>query len=373
MHKNNGTLVRLVASAFVLIQHAWMLAGKPDPAGSTGYLPWIGQIGVLMFFALSGYLLTKRILVEDIIKFIISRIFRIYPLLLFVNAIIMILGLIITDRKTVSYFQEGAIKLIFGNIIFFGQQYLPGVRIGGEYIGDLGRSMNLAQWSLFYEIRAYVILVILFIAGIIADRRVFNGLLIVVITLQAGQTWLHFGDPRAFDVTLAFLFGVGICVNNIKLDIRLAISALCFASVATFLNLSYAGITQNLTVAILTLYIAFGSAPYMRAADTKVDLSYGMFLLHWPIMLTLTGWLPPNPWLLLTVGAGGTILIAYPLNRFVEEPSRLLGRKLGRCLSAAASIERATTVIESSPSPRAEPPVAVELAKSSTVTSHQLR
>lgn len=362
MHKNNGTLVRLVASILVLTQHAWMLTGRADPAGSTGYLPWIGQIGVLMFFSLSGYLLANRIVVENLQKFIVNRIFRIYPLLLAVNLLSVIIGLFITSKTFSEYFNEGAAGIVFSNIIFFGQQNLPGVRLGADYVGSFGFIINIAQWSLFYEIRAYAILCILFLAGIFNDRRILNMAIILVVIMQPTQTWLHFGDPRAFDITLAFLFGCGIAANNIRVDLVFTVKIVSIALVSVLLNLSYYGVILNLCIAVVTIYFAFGSAPYIKIADTKFDLSYGLFLLHWPIMLALTSIIPKSPWLLLSTATVITIFVAYPFNLFVEEPARSLGRKLGGYLWSDSGKKRSPPANEIGPSIPSNSPKSAEVS-----------
>jgi len=74
--------VRGIAAAMVFVSHL----------GNAGYYPWIkgfGQLGVLLFFVLSGFLMgllymEERSSARDWARYAVRRVFRVYPLFAFV-------------------------------------------------------------------------------------------------------------------------------------------------------------------------------------------------------------------------------------------------------------------------------------------------
>jgi len=72
----------------------------------------------------------------------------------------------------------------------------------------------------------------------------------------------------------------------------------------------------------ITVGLAFGDVPYVRAADRLPDLTYGIFLLHWPAMLVLSTVVHPSPARFILGGLFVSCCIAWPLHLWVEQPAR---------------------------------------------------
>jgi peptidoglycan/LPS O-acetylase OafA/YrhL len=86
MYRNNGTMVRYLAVMLVVLQHGFMYGGRPDPIGRYGL--WsIGNLGVWLFFALSGFLLLQRVRQQPLGQFVKHRLLRIYPMLITVTSL----------------------------------------------------------------------------------------------------------------------------------------------------------------------------------------------------------------------------------------------------------------------------------------------
>lgn len=83
--QNNFNLLRIIAALAVLVSHAYPIAlgpGTPEPlAGVLGIN--LGEVAVLMFFAISGYFISRSFHNKrSILEFVVARILRIYPALL---------------------------------------------------------------------------------------------------------------------------------------------------------------------------------------------------------------------------------------------------------------------------------------------------
>ena len=330
-HGNNGTLVRYFAASFVVVQHSFMLAGEPDPVAGTGRFRHIGYIGVLMFFALSGFLLTRRIKIDPLPYFVSSRVFRILPLLIAVNLLTVVLGAFYTTLSLREYFAPDAFGFVWNNIFSFGQQTLPGVTIGPHSADGLNQAMNIAQWSIFYEMRCYVLLVALAIFGVISARGALAVFVLLVVFLQPVQgTWLAFGDWRAAEMTATFLFGALFAQERLTMDWKWILGFVAMAVWTDLVRLPFSGIAFDFALSAITVALAFGAVPYARAFDHMPDLTYPLYLCHWPVALVMTSLVTLPGWQLALSVLAITIAVSIPLHYIVEEPFRKIPRWLAK-------------------------------------------
>lgn len=347
-HRNNGTLIRYVAITLVCVQHGFMLVSKPDPFGRYG-IPWIGHVGVLIFFALSGYLLAPRILSERLGLFIANRVFRILPMLLVVNLLTVLLGALLTTLSFHSYVNDNPFSFIYSNILSFGRASLPGVVIGPHNDGHLNLILNITQWSVFYEMRAYLFLLVMQVLGVLSDRRIFNALVLVAICSQATPSnLLHLGDVRAYDVTLLFIFGILLSNGTFTISISFSITSctLLLLLVWTHYFCGFDIITWNFEWVFICFLLAasiiglgFTQELYLPFFDRLPDLTYVIYLIQWPIALLLTKAGLNHPFGLILSDFVISTLVALPLHFFIEEPLRVLPRRLmHRSLASAKAL-----------------------------------
>ena len=94
--RNNIDLMRLIAASMVLVAHCWPLTGSGDVDPVTllsGYRVGGGSLAVMIFFVLSGFLVTKSAIDRALGDYIVSRALRIVPALAVVSAIeVFLLG-----------------------------------------------------------------------------------------------------------------------------------------------------------------------------------------------------------------------------------------------------------------------------------------
>ena len=144
--------IRGIAAFLVLIQH---LSGIFLPIItkelSYSYIS-LGQMGVVAFFLVSGFIIPYSLERSNSIgDFFINRIFRIYPLYIFV--ILMQMGM--TYMSIENGIKDIFIINIFLTHIIFIQEYIPFSSIWSE-------NLVLGSWTLFIEAIWYILIVCLF-------------------------------------------------------------------------------------------------------------------------------------------------------------------------------------------------------------------
>ena len=125
---NNFDFVRLVAASMVLYSHHFILAGRP-PEPTVFGITSFGHFAVIMFFSLSGYLVTQSWQSDPhIFRFAMRRILRIWPALTAVVAFCaLILGPMVTSAPLPEYFESSGTWNYFLNLTMTAVFYLPGV------------------------------------------------------------------------------------------------------------------------------------------------------------------------------------------------------------------------------------------------------
>jgi peptidoglycan/LPS O-acetylase OafA/YrhL len=239
---------------------------------------------------------------------------------------VVLAGLVLTRLPAAQYFAEGGLSYLYRNLLWFGQPDLPGLSF--PPVAGIHAQVNGSLWSIYFELRAYLLLSVLAWLGLAADRRTLNLVVVIAVLLEPAKTWLHWGDPRAYGVTLAFLFGCFFASEFPRLSLRATLAA-------ALAGLALLGMPQVPMWSVLILFclcavtvgLAFGEVPYVRVADRLPDLTYGIFLLHWPVMLVLSPLVRPAPARFILGGLFISCCIAWPLHHWVEQPVRRWGHR----------------------------------------------
>lgn len=295
--QNRFDILRLLAAFCVLVSHAYPISGQsePDPFARWIGLDTLGSVGVIIFFTLSGYLVTlswERS--AGLWDFAWKRAIRIYPALLTVCMLtVLLLGPIVTDVSLEEYWQSSTTLKYLQTATGFNIQYaLPGVFQNNP----LPHALNGSLWSLPYEIKCYFALILL---------HAFKGSLKLKIgislTCLIGILLQHPGHPpgNPFDKWL------GLDYYQIKLGIPFAIGS--FFAINTknikpshwqgilFLSLIY--LTPNnsplktlfflIGTSILALSLALTASWIPTPPEKLGDWSYGVYLYGFPVQQLL--------------------------------------------------------------------------------------
>ena len=289
--QNNFNLLRIIAALAVLVSHAYPIAlgpGTPEPlAGVLGIN--LGEVAVLMFFAISGYFISRSFHNKrSILEFVVARILRIYPALLAVLALtVFILGPLFTNLTLVAYFSDlQTLLYIPRNLRLWPMQYdLPGV------FGDHGyQAVNGSLWTLAFEVACYALVVVVGGLGLGLTRRRFSVFLFVYFACYAAAFALvrvtghdHFLRHNIHLLSLPFVLGMAFFHFRQNIPLRLPIliglvsaSLICHGS-PWFHELFV------LTWSYGVFYVGFLQYQPLLAYNRLGDYSYGTYIYAWPM------------------------------------------------------------------------------------------
>ncbi len=321
-----------------------------------------GFLGVDVFFTFSGYLITALMIEEyrkksefALVAFYKRRFLRIFPSLFLMLMAMLPLALLISPDFTVAIDRQTTAALGFVTNYYE-------IQTGGSYEAQLFPHLFVHTWSLAVEVQIYLVwgAVCAAIARLLNTRyknapavrvQLLKEWLFVVAMLLAVLSYLNMrflyaqspADPSAayFAATShAFPFLIGAAAAtvlglNIKTQFRrqptfqLALGALILSItgifVLAFTNKFTGAATYHfacLATALLCV-VAIWSARILheltpkqlqepRALSLSSDLSYCIYLFHWPFYIIVSQ-LVVNPWLAMLV----TMLFTLPLSAWV--------------------------------------------------------
>ncbi len=175
MHKNNFDLLRLLGACMVFVSHTYFVygLGSPHLLWATGYKSiTLGGLGVGIFFAISGYLITQSwCTTPNLRQFIVKRILRIYPALIVCWVfIVVVIGPLATTLEPSVYWSQfyAGLPRFAGNVLLLMNEKLPGV-----FTHNFIRSnVNGSIWIIKYEVLCYALVA----AGVLVYLTVYAGM-----------------------------------------------------------------------------------------------------------------------------------------------------------------------------------------------------
>ena len=293
--------IRIAAATVVLLHHCRGIEYadiRVDPLFhySGGYIHF-GFLALAVFFAISGFLVTPSLLrSENVIDFASHRILRIFPALtVIVIASMALLGPVLTTFSPAAYFSDPYLYLYAKNLITLTYDFLPGVINKDEH----PIIINGPVWTLHFEVLCYATLALASMLGLLRRRSLF---LILLLASYAIHLAMRF-DPTLVAVLpdrfLTFIklfvyFGSGavlfIFADRIPFSMPFAIGAV--ALIVAALPFGLGAVVMPLCLAYFIIFCGLSALPG-QALVKKRDLSYGVYLIHAPIVVAF-GLLLPN-------------------------------------------------------------------------------
>lgn len=288
---NNVGVLRLFLALSVAFTHSFNFVdgdSSREPLVRAFHNLSIADLAVEGFFLLSGYLVTKSLLQSgSTSQYLGKRVLRIYPGYILACGVSLLIGL--AAGGVLPPFSYQTIPALFINLLFFRGVHLPNAFSNVPFPG-----INGAMWTLAYEFRCYVSLVILRSLGAFKNRYVMGGIAAVSLVLSVwggampveGSFDWFFGDPHFTARYFAlFLTGSVFYLFRDKIQYNGIFALLCFTAL---LPLQYFSSIATIAVAVLggyaLLWFAFcGPRSTRLGFFNKVDMSYGFYLYAWPI------------------------------------------------------------------------------------------
>lgn len=332
---NNFDAVRLVAACMVLCAHQFALTGRAEP-NPFGLLS-LGTLGVLVFFAVSGYLVAQSWDHDPhIVRFAAKRFLRVWPGLAVVTLVAaLVVGPLVTQVTLHEYFHSPVTWDYFSQLYLGIRFTLPGVFEHGWFPG-----VNGSLWTIPVEVRWYGVLMLAGMCGLLRER--FRYALLALVLLYAVYIYGIFDvqhNPLArfplpdFGCEYGSYFCYGVVLYHFRGVWRSHggwLTAGLVAAAALMVALDH-GYTA-LFVLLPWLVIRFGtsSTPILRRAGRFGDFSYGIYIYAYmmqQLTVSLIGMHRPY-WLGLIVSATLTLAFAVVSWHLIERPALNLKSRL---------------------------------------------
>jgi peptidoglycan/LPS O-acetylase OafA/YrhL len=322
--KNNFDLLRLLLSMTVFFVHLSALVPFPY----FDFRPYLNSaLAVKSFFVISGFLIFKSYEnTSSITKYFSKRFFRIYP-----AYIVVIIACLFASLFSCLYFgienikYKDYLKYIFANLVFlnFLHPNLPGL-----FSENLFTEVNGALWTLKIEIIFYASVPIIVL---IAKK---NGYFLTLFTLFC----------------LSILYRVILTNTNVPLAQHLlnqfpsqlvyflagAIGFYYFNFLKKYSNFFlyltpafffiqnmgwFYFFLEPLFLSVLIVYFAF-LMPYLGNLAKYGDFSFGIYIVHWPLIqfMVQIGLFDKSPLLAFCATIFLVFSVSFFLWRFVEKP-----------------------------------------------------
>jgi peptidoglycan/LPS O-acetylase OafA/YrhL len=343
--------LRGLAIGLVVIYHAGYLTAGWGPRPFPG-----GFIGVDLFFALSGFLITAGLVGQlerrghiNLREFWTRRIRRIVPAL--VVAVVGVAALLPLVGNTFDF--EAVRNSVVGSLLFVSNWQQAA---GWKYQFELTHT-----WSLAVEMQFYLVwpLVLIVASKLRIPRRAFAGLVLLAVVAVAVHRWrmwtdqAHFlplyirTDTRADVILLGCLGAMAVVWGWVgpAAGRRLRVPAIAALGVILFVCLEsetgdsrlYHGLFSLVGVSCAVLVLAavldpeWGLHRFWRHRGLVVlgQRSYSLYLWHVPIFLFVAEHMGDRPvWLRLVVGLSAAAVATELSYRFVER--RFWRRRISR-------------------------------------------
>src|SRR6516164_8249508 len=299
---NNFDALRLVAAASVVFSHSFLIAeGTQDHEWMirlTGNQSILGLVGVFVFFAISGFLVTQSFEeTGDPWRFLLKRALRIFPGLFVVTLLsAFVLSPVVTSLPLGLYLSQAEpYEYVFGNTLLDQTVHeLPGVRFVDNQVG---LEINGSLWTLRLEFVMYLMVLALGMLRLLTVRTALLLLAFGVACLRFDmldefEKWGWFFQVLSGWGWLVGFFAAGMVLYKLRhtriFDGRIALLAL--AGLALSIPLRQFILLFPVFGCYLALWLALNPRLPVIPAARFGDLSYGLYIYGWPVEQAVT-WL----------------------------------------------------------------------------------
>jgi len=323
--RNSFDFLRLLFAGMVCLVHTSQLSGFEGLAWLL--VPLSSDVAVRAFFVISGYLIFASYeRSSSAASYFDKRVRRIYPAYAVV-IVLCALGLFaVSTRDAGAYFSWQWVKYLLANLVFlnFLQPTLPGV-----FESNIVTAVNGALWTLKIEVMFYLSVPLLVLAchrlgrlpvlvgGYLGSVAYAWGL----ATLAAGNhSGLYAELGRQLPGQLCYFLAGALLWYYRAGFARQAFWWLLGAVLVLGVNMVFAlPLLEPAALAVVVIFL--GLLPHFSAASRHGDFSYGVYILHFPViqLFVQAGWFRGEPLLFLLTIVLVVLTAAAALWHLVEK------------------------------------------------------
>lgn len=332
LSRNNFDLLRLLFAGTVCLVHAHQLSGFQELAFLSAVLS--SSVAVKAFFVVSGFLVFMSFeRSPTLAAYAGKRVRRIYPAY-FTVVVACAVGLFASSSSgAADYFSSVWARYLLANLAFlnFLQPTLPGV-----FAGNTVDTVNGALWTLKIEVMFYVAVPVF---GWLFRR--FSPLPVLALAYAASvgyAAWMAHLAAKTGDVVylqvgrqlpgqLAYFMAGAFLYYYRDLFERRAAAFMALAVPVLAIDLAYPlPLFEPFALAVAVVF--FGLFCFVGNFGKYGDFSYGIYILHFPViqLLVHSGAFRDRPWAYLAavvvVTAGGAVVLWHAVEkRFLARSS----------------------------------------------------
>lgn len=340
-------MLRLLLASGVVLWHSFPLStGSPDLIDGTPFWFLVSSM-VPMFFALSGFLVTASAERTKVVPFLFNRAARIFPALVSVILIVaLVVGPLVSTLPPGEYFRAPELYRYLMGVTGLISFSLPGVF---ETLPAAG-NVNGSLWTVPHELLCYLIVAAFMVAGLL--RRVgfmavffaFIFLLAALAEMEGRPGFLSplgfFLDSRHFaqgsKIIPFFIFGSILYTARRRIPWSNGLGLASLAAillVGTFVDpsarkgpLLWLATAPMLTYVVVWLGLKSLKMPKFLQGK---DLSYGVYLWHFPILQLIVLATGIATWWILFLSAILPVgIVAWISWQSIEKPALVLRKGL---------------------------------------------
>lgn len=294
-----------------------------------------GSFGVMIFFLCSGFIITYVAQRETMKEFIIKRLFRIYPGLIFSVFSLWILQWIYTN--------------ITDNITYWGQfgakEWIFGGTLGNYFIGK-ANVINGVTWTLIIEVIFYILCGITYY--FLKKKPLFEVFLMMAVSMLSIVTASSFGDvwygiASSISYIVIVVFGQILCyfwckrinfsttVALLIINYYILIKKIAFFSPEYYVGANFMAVSFMFAFLLFIIGMLINDKIRLNRIFKIIDkLSYALYLNHLPLSQLVIPLLYKRIGydISLIITLGIVVMISIFQYKWVELPSNKFAKKI---------------------------------------------
>jgi len=303
---NNFDLLRFVSATAVIVTHAYALSVGYSNMRLYDPILLMGQAALAVFFVISGYLIpVSWESTASLPRFAWKRFLRIVPALVPVVFItLLVIGPLMTSFPPAEYY--GTLFSLKG---IFSAPFFENGGVLGLFQDNPVTLVNGSLWVIPVEVAMYGVVAVLGLAGLLRRR----GAIIVLAAINILLWMAWFDDPRMAKIrfTLYFLIGAYFSLHRREITYRPLIAGILLLVLGLSMLTPCPPVAGVICIPYLALYAAHIRIPFLNTFGRAGDISYGMYIYHYPILQALIQ--ASGNSLSLPVLCGVSFLLVLPL------------------------------------------------------------